>query len=296
MVRLAGANRFETALMAADRMKEDLGVAWFDAVIVASGANFADALSGSYLAAVKNAPILLSYKQAQNDQVKAYILDNLAPNGTVYILGGTAAVPASMEEGLEEYRVVRLAGKDRFGTNLAILEEAGVKRGQEILVCTGTNFADSLSAAATGNPILLVYKKLTEDQKTFLDECPATRATVIGGKNAVSAAIESAVTSLGYSVGRLGGDNRFQTSVLIAERYFEDVNGAVLAYAMNFPDGLCGGAVAHTMGVPLVLTMTGYSDAAEAYLEGKSPEILLVLGGKDLISDKTLEALAEPVR
>lgn len=291
VTRLAGADRFETAFLAADRMKEELGVAWFDAVIVASGANFADALSGSYLAAVKDAPILLSYKQTQNERVEAYILDNLAPNGTVYILGGPAAVPASIEAGLSEYNVVRLAGENRFGTNLAILEEAGVLPGQELLICTGANFADSLSAAATGLPILLVHKKLSDDQKTFLEECPTSRATVIGGMNAVSAELEESVSDLGYSVGRIGGENRFQTSVKIAQTYFEDIDSALLAYAMNFPDGLCGGALAFTLKAPLILTMNGYADQAQGYLAELNPERLVVLGGKDLISERTVETI-----
>ena len=59
VVRLAGANRWATSLKVADEMKYALDVDEFDTIIIASGMNFADALSGSYLAAVKKAPILL---------------------------------------------------------------------------------------------------------------------------------------------------------------------------------------------------------------------------------------------
>ena len=60
--RVAGENRFETAFVTADKMKEVMGVEKFDTIIVASGLNFADALSGSYLATQKRAPILLVYE------------------------------------------------------------------------------------------------------------------------------------------------------------------------------------------------------------------------------------------
>lgn len=59
--RVAGDNRYETAIKTAEEMKAVLGVEKFDAIIVASGSEFADALAGSYLSAVKNAPILLSW-------------------------------------------------------------------------------------------------------------------------------------------------------------------------------------------------------------------------------------------
>ena len=95
--RYAGEDRFGTSLMAAEAMKKTLGIQKFDAVIVASGLNFADALSGSYLAAAKKAPILLAYKDKQNNQTASYIQANLKSGGTVYILGGHSAVPASMD-------------------------------------------------------------------------------------------------------------------------------------------------------------------------------------------------------
>lgn len=61
VLRVYGDNRFQTAFEVADQLKENQGISKFNTVIVASGADFADALSGSYLAAVTHAPILLGY-------------------------------------------------------------------------------------------------------------------------------------------------------------------------------------------------------------------------------------------
>lgn len=284
--RLAGANRFDTAIKVADALQAERMVTEFDTIIVASGTNFADALSGSYLASVKDAPILLSYNEAYNEQVKAYIRENLKTGGTVYILGGTAAVPASMEKGLEEYQVKRLAGANRFETNLAVLKEVGVGS-KEILVCTGTNFADSLSASAVGLPILLVHnesRKLTQNQMAWLSELVDNSFCIIGGENAVGRDLAKAVSKYG-SVDRLAGADRFQTSVLVAQRYFEDFDEVVLAYAWNYPDGLCGGSLAYAMGCPLILTMNGYEKQAMDYVRGRQIYGGMVLGGDKLISD-----------
>ena len=150
----------------ADALKAALGVEKFEAVVVATGKNFADALAGSYLAVEKNAPILLTNGKDDNVvQLHAYIKENVAEGGTVYILGGEAAVPAAVEA-IDGYEAERLFGDSRYDTNLAILEEAGVT-GDSVIVATGKTFADSLSASAAKLPILLVKPDATlnDDQK-----------------------------------------------------------------------------------------------------------------------------------
>lgn len=293
IVRLAGANRFDTAFMVADRLKDELGMEKFDTVIIASGANFADALSGSYLANVKNAPIILAFNETYNNKAKEYIRENLTPGGTVYILGGTAAVDADMEAGLEDFLVKRLAGANRFETNLLILREAGVAEGEEILVCTGTNFADSLSASAVGKPILLVwneYGRLLDSQRDYMQTLQGSCFCVVGGENAVGIGLEAEVSRYG-KVSRLAGKDRFETSVLVARRYFGAQEEAVLAYAWNYPDGLCGGPLACAMGCPLILTMSCYEAQARGWAEEQTLTGGVVLGGEKLISEWSAECI-----
>ena len=298
LYRISGANRWETSLRVADEMQLNLGVEKFDAIIIASGSNFADALAGSYLSTKKNAPILLSwgqggkYEYLDTDNID-YIKNNLKDGGTVYILGGVNAVPELYEAGLEGYDVVRLGGANRFETNILILEEAGIDPGSEILVCTSTNFADSLSASATGKPILLVWNERGElygDQPEFLASLEDCSFTVIGGENAVGTALMDAIGTYGQ-VDRLAGANRFETSVLVAQKYFEAPEYAVLAYAWNYPDGLCGGALAYTLDAPLILTMTKYEAQAAEYILSCGIEKAIVLGGESLISDDTIRAI-----
>lgn len=294
--RISGPTRYETGTRIADKLKQTLGVTAFENIIIASGTNFADALAGSYLSAVKHAPILLSRSgsaaaEAQNSELITYIRSNLAGSGTVYILGGTAAVPQSLENLLTEagIRVMRLRGATRYETNLRILEEAGVSGNTEILVCTGTNFADSLSASALGKPILLVNNKigeLTDGQLDYLENLSGTTYTIIGGTGAVSADLAEDLASYGRVV-RLSGKTRYETSVLVAKTYFNAPSSMVLAYAANYPDGLCGGALAYAIRVPLILTANKYETAAETYAAENRIRTGMVLGGASLISDDT---------
>ena len=285
--RVSGADRVGTALAAADLLKQTLGVEKFDSIILADGYNFADALPGSYLAAKKNAPILLHHKRGV-DRNEAYIRQNLSADGVFYILGGTVAVPASVETSLtaQGYRVVRLAGNTRYDTNLEILKEAGVTN-EEILVCTGGDFADSLSASATGLPILLTnYKtgKLTNKQIAFLSDDCANNFTIIGGTKAVSAEIEEQLRSYGEVV-RLSGATRYHSSVLVAERFFADPDKATVASGKDFPDGLCGGPLAYNLKAPLLLVDRSKESIAAKYITGNGITGGAILGGPAVVSD-----------
>lgn len=288
MYRIYGEDRCETARKAADELKKVLGIEKFDTIIIASGDAFADALAGSYLSAVKQAPILLHRDSQQSKNVE-YIRNNLNAGGTVYILGGSDAVPGSVAAALNSYNVKRLGGMTRFETNVAILEEAGVSGG-ELLVCTGYEFADSLSASATGLPILLVHSgktELNETQTEYLEKLNLSRITIIGGSSAVNEELAGELAEYG-TVRRLGGTTRFETSVLVAKTFFEAPASVILAYGWNFPDGLCGGPLANALNAPLLLTESAEYEAAEAYVTGHGITKGAVLGGSILIGDEAV--------
>lgn len=288
ILRLSGANRYETAFLTADTLKAQLGVEKFANIIVASGLDFPDALAGSYLAAVKNAPILLVNRHFM-DEVADYIGRNLAEGGTVYLLGGETAVSGEMEGMLADYAVKRLAGANRLGTNLEILAEAGAGDG-EILVCTGWGFADSLAASAVGKPILLVNNRgLTQEQKDFLAESDR-KFVIIGGESAVSPAIAEALAVYG-DVERLSGANRYETSVAVAKRFFETPETAILAYAQNFPDGLCGGPLACRLNAPLLLIASNRGPGVVSYAREQGIGAGAVLGGEGLIDEATVNSV-----
>ena len=288
VVRIAGKDRIKTAIMAADALKEELGVSKFDNIIVANGLNFPDALAGSYLAAEKNAPILLIYDSATvKADVTSYIKANLKEGGTVYVLGGTGVVPDAW---MGSIAFERLAGAGRYETNLEILKAAGVESGSDILVCTGAGFADSLSVSATGKPILLVGASLTEAQKTFLDSIEGEKYYLIGGEGAVSKKIQGECEALGATE-RVAGNNRYETSTAVAKEFFPEADATVLAYGLNFPDGLSGGPLAYSQSAPLILTTDGQEKTAATYTTAKGIKSGYILGGPALISDTAAKTI-----
>ena len=301
--RIYGEDRIGTALSVAAALKDTLGIEKFYAIILAAGGSvqdqtkFADALSGSYLASTKNAPILLYTKGDLSEANLAFIAENLSEDGTIYLLGGNVSIPAEVEAALVEagYNTKRLGGDDRYHTNLLILDEAGVEDAEEVLIAGGQAFADSLSASATGLPIMLVKGSkttLTEAQIEFLKSVESKKITILGGNAAVSAELEAAIEEVvGKDVERVFGETREETSVMIAKKYFPEAEMALITYSKMYPDGLAGGVLANVLGAPLLLTNSGKEDIANAYIEKTGIEAGCVLGGSAVITDETAKAV-----
>ena len=295
MIRIAGSNRYATSTAAADALKQSFDVDKFENIIVASGDDYPDALAGSYLAKVKNAPVMLVGKDANTEaDVKQYINKNLKKGGTVYLLGGTGVVTSRFEKSLGDLKVERLGGQTRYETNIAILKAAGVDK-EDLLVCTGEGFADSLSASAVGKPILLVAGSGVNDtQKKYLGSLKINDIYLIGGTGVVSEKIGTQLKKYDQDdkCERVAGQNRYLTSVAVAKEFFpKGSDSAVLAYAMNFPDGLAGGPLALSIKAPLILTdNSGYSEAV-AYAKNAGIKKAVVLGGPTLISDGVVKRI-----
>ncbi|EEG77459.1 S8 family serine peptidase [Dethiobacter alkaliphilus] len=88
--RLAGRDRFSTAVDVADYFAPDM-----KEVFIATGGDYADAITGAVLAARNEAGILLVRKDAVPDIVRKFITDNQAY--WVTVLGGSAAVNSELD-------------------------------------------------------------------------------------------------------------------------------------------------------------------------------------------------------
>mgnify|MGYP002552177166 FL=1 len=80
----------------------------------------------------------------------------------------------------------------------------------------------------------------------------------------------------------------------MAQKFFSDKNDTVvLAYAMNFPDGLAGGPLAMSLDSPLLLVdESGVQDAAD-YAKTAGVQKAVVLGGEKLISNTSVAKIIQ---
>ena len=314
--RIAGADRYETAMKVADQMKN---AGSFDTIFVATGTNYADALSVTALANKVDAPILL-VNAAHEDEVVQYIKKNVASyDADVYIVGGTSVVSADFEKELKKLtvNVDRLAGDNRYDTNIEVLKafvynEAnggiGTEKGtlSEVLVASGTGYADALSAASTGKPVLLVGgDALTKAQREFLYEIAQTKAdrkyVVIGGRDAVSNDVKDEIASKPYTtaaVDRIGGVNRYETNMMVMDKYVKNdaAKYVFVASGMDYPDALTGGVLAAQNSAPLVLVNPNVTDPASDIVDIVADNAqyagLVVIGGENAVSNATVQKIA----
>lgn len=285
--RIYGNSRYETATKIATKLKQKNDNQQFSAIIVATGDNYPDALTGAYLAKVRNAPILITTASRENSII-GYIKKNLKPNGIVFVLGGPNAVPASFSQKLKagKIRYKRLSGSSRYNTNLTILNETK-NLGNELIVVTGNNYPDALSASAVGKPVLLVGKQLTKDQINFIKTKKFSTITIIGGTNAISNGVKNELSKYA-TVSRVSGSDRYETSAKVASYYFNaGANTIVLAIGNNYPDALTGGPLAAKLNAPMILT----NSAAKEYNYAKNFRMnsgatnCIVLGGPKLVTN-----------
>jgi putative cell wall-binding protein len=147
-MRIAGADRYATALAVAEYMFGDSCD-----VVLATGENYPDALAAAPLAYNVDAPMLLTSGSSLRADVKAYLADNMDTDWncalgvpTVHIIGGTSAVPASIETEINTMGIDtnRISGANRYETAVAIAVESG--NDSCAVLINGNGFADALGA------------------------------------------------------------------------------------------------------------------------------------------------------
>jgi hypothetical protein len=230
------------------------------AVVLARADDYPDALVGGPLAASKNAPLLLTQGPTLPSETATELARVLPAGGTVYILGGTAAVPASVATQLAGlgYVVVRYSGADRYATAVAVAGALG--NPSTVLLATGTNFPDALAAgpaAAHVHGAILLTSGPT---------LPAETAAYLTGAHSVYAIGGPAAAAEPSAVAVVGSD-RFATAAAVATKFFPSTAIAGVATGAGFPDALAGGAQLALRGAPLLLSsQTGLPASTTAYL------------------------------
>ncbi|HUG87010.1 MAG TPA: cell wall-binding repeat-containing protein, partial [Euzebya sp.] len=118
----------------------------------------------------------------------------------------------------------------------------------------------------------------------------ASRVILLGDETALSVEVEQQVRDLGLTVDRLAGDNRYATSVAVAQRSAQvgaDDGVLWVATGRNWPDTLAAGpAAAHSGGVVLLvdgLDPAG-SPATLAHLDQHPPRRGWIAGGPDVVA------------
>ena len=287
--RIAGLSLYQTSQESANKLKAILGVSKFNSIILATGANYLDALTSTYIASIKNAPVILVNNNNLAESV-SYVKNNLASGGTVYIVGGPAVIRSSMESYFAGIKCKRLFGNSAYDTNISVLKECNVST-QDILVCSSKSHFDALSASAVGKPILLVGDRLTQDQINYLKTLKTANFYIIGGEKAVAPSIANELSKFG-KVSRVFGTTEYDTSLAVAKKFYPGTNkNLVVAYARTYYDGISGGPLAAKLKAPLILISSSNTSAAKTYVKSAGVKTLTVMGGNVVLPASVIQQI-----
>lgn len=138
--RLAGKTRYETSVSVANELGLKSGE-----IAIAYGLGFADGLSISSVASIKQMPILLTATNNIPEEVESYLNSNNITK--TYVIGSESVVSKNIENKL--VNVERLGGANRYETNANIFNRFKNELNlSEIYLASALDFPDALSSTA----------------------------------------------------------------------------------------------------------------------------------------------------
>lgn len=188
----------------------------------------------------------------------------------------------------------RLGGADRFKTAVKISQETFPKGSQSVVIARSDIAPDALSAAPFAaklkSPVLLTQtKSLNTDTAAELKRLKPKTAYIAGQTGAVSTATENAIKALGIKTVRLGGADRYETSLKITEAGWgaSGTDTVFVATGRDYPDALSAGSAAGAVGAPVLLVdgmQPKASKAALAELKQFHLKNIFIAGGEGVVS------------
>lgn len=244
--RLAGDNRYLTAVNVS---RDAWGNQEAQAVVLARGDVFPDALAGTPLAVAKSAPLLLTPPTSLNSATANEIKRALPSGRNVFLLGGPAALSDAVASAITNlgYRPVRLAGADRYATATVISRQ--IASPTTIFEATGLSFPSALvagvaAAKVRGVVVLTADRQMPASTKTYLDQNAGKPRVAVGPE----------ATGADPSAQSISGADKYDTARKLAETYFPDPTVIAVASGTVFADALSGGAHIGKLGGPLLLS------------------------------------------
>lgn len=287
--RIYGKDRIDTSIQIA---KSYIKTSEF--AILANQNNFPDSLSATVLSKKFNAPILLTDSKVADKS----LIQEIKRLQTKYFvkIGGEKSISNEVAKQLlpKGSKVRSFKGVDRYATNAEIIKE--YKDADTCIIASGENFADSLSIGAyatkNGYPIVLVQKnKINDVTKKALKNTKIKKCYIVGGENSISKSLEKELPQV---IERIAGNDRYETSLKIADKFYKDAEGAYLASGEVFADSLAINPIAAKFDVPLILTPKDkLPQKTLEYLEKSKIIQVAIIGGEKTVSKQIQQELAK---
>ncbi len=273
-------------------------------VVAGTQASIVDGLVAGPFAASRNAPVLLSARDALPAATRDEIRRR-APS-KVWLVGGTGVLGTALSRELRALGVQdvqRLAGDDRYETAAAVARampdssRAVLASGEQAHLVDAA--AAGGAAAATDQPVLLTTrKKLPSATRSTIIDRQVTRTTIVGGTAAVAEATAEQVRFVTKgTVVRYAGDDRYATALAVARGFAERVGTSRVVVAAGTDAHLVDSVTAGALGRLVVLVPgTAGHDDVQRWLTSVGTSDLDLAGGPGAITPATARLLIGALR
>ena len=293
---LIGVNRYETAIKVSNE-------GWTKAkyAVIANGTAYVDALVAAPLAALYDAPILLSDKETLTPGAGKE-LQRLGVQ-EVFIIGGTSVVSNNVATDIADLgiKVTRIGGANRYDTSLRVAKYIEREKAiTNVYVVGGQAIPDAVTispkAAEEVAPIMLVGKNsVDKDMLNWISDAKVTSAHVIGGTAVVN---DSVVKKLGeinnkaVTVDRTAGDNRYATNAAVINNFYSKYEEKVMVTESKIlVDALVVAPYAAKYGAPVVITDNSLKTEQKSVMDKMIAKEVVKIGGK--VSNEVIKDIAE---
>lgn len=307
--RIAGADRVSTAL-ALHSASGTNG----DAIVLTTGRLAPDALSSAALVGARGATVLLTVSNPVEPAVISAI--KASPRKTLYVVGGGVKLSPAQRAELQQagISITDLVGQDRFDTAgrvaaLAAQENASVSANTKLLdvflvdATSDPNIPDAIAAgpAVANAHGVILFTRSNSIPPTTLQAISTLANTVakqggklrvwgIGGRAATAVTTNAANADMAWSsavneVKTIVGIDRFQTSTQLAQNFFPNAPGYLVASGTVFADGLAGSGYAHANNQAIVLSRPASLDAnLQSFVQAHPQATYTIVGGTGAVS------------
>jgi putative cell wall-binding protein len=268
---------------------------------------FPDSLAGSAL--TTQGPLLFTPTTALATRTRAELQRVLPRGGTVYLLGGTAALSEAVAQRVRDdgYRVVRLSGRDRVETALAVAAEvvrlSGSSRRVLLARSGGTRrdptagWADSVTAGGVAardrTPVLLTATDALDPRVgSWLRARGVSETILLGGTAALSDAVARAVPG----ARRISGGERTATAAAVARALWPSRARLTVTSARHrdaWAHGLAAAGLAADAGAPLLLVEQSVGAAVRSIVARCGPARIdkAIVGDGTIVTPRVRETL-----
>lgn len=205
--------------------------------------------------------------------------------------------------GVKTYTAMkRLAGATRYDTMSAVVSEGAWNAEGTVIVASGENYPDALSASGLagvyGAPIVLTDGDgLSSQAAERIRSLKPSKIIVVGGSSVISSNVLDSLRSICSNVNRIAGATRTDTSFALYQ------NGgiswgstAIVVSGSSYPDALSVSPYAYAEKAPVFLCDPATGLTGEQKLTLKNFGRVLVVGGENAVPSRFIQDLSNVVR